>query len=436
MFDSIKSAWKLNDLRRKVLFTLLMFLVFRVGAHVPVPGINHAVLQQLLSGQFFGFFDIISGGAFKSFTVFAMSITPYVNASIIFSLLQVVIPSLEKLAKEGESGRKIITQYTRYGTVVLGFVQAIGMSIALGRGTAATNGVPAIEHPGIGSYLLIAITLTVGTAFLMWLGEMITEKGIGNGISLIIFAGIVSRLPAGAVNTFTALQAGSISWFNVLLLTVLGLLVIAAVVAVNEGQRRIPVQYAKRVVGRKVYGGQSTHIPLRVNQAGVIPIIFAMSILMFPVQIAQWINSPDRQKHRHSAPVRDSAERRVIRPADHLLHLLLYRNHLQPDGRGRQFEEVRRFRAWAAPWPADRRVHQPGVDQADPVRRHLPGADRSAAVPDDPHRQHAQPVFRGHRPADRGGRGAGDDEAVRVAPADAALPGFHEIGPAWLIWRM
>jgi preprotein translocase subunit SecY len=291
MLESIRSAWKLGDLRRKVLFTLLMFLVFRVGAHVPVPGIDRNVLTQLLSGpgsQFFGFFDIISGGALKSFTVFAMSITPYVNASIIISLLQVVIPSLERLSKEGESGRKIITQYTRYGTVVLAFIQAIGMSVALGRGTAATGGKPVILHPGFGSYLLIAVTLTAGTAFLMWLGEMITEKGIGNGISLIIFAGIVSRLPGGAYTTFTSLKAGAISWFNVALLGVLGLLVIAAVVAVNEGQRRIPVQYAKRVVGRKVYGGQSTHIPLRVNQAGVIPIIFAMSILMFPVQIAQW----------------------------------------------------------------------------------------------------------------------------------------------------
>ncbi|HHW39830.1 MAG TPA: preprotein translocase subunit SecY [Syntrophomonadaceae bacterium] len=285
MLETVRSAWKLEDLRRKVAFTLLMFLIFRIGAHVPVPNINHDVLNKLLSGAFFGIFDVISGGAFRKLSVFAMSITPYINASIIMQLLTIVIPRLEQLSKEGEAGRKIITQYIRYGTVVLGFIQAIGMSVALGRQGA-------ISHPGIGSYLLVSLTLTAGTAFLMWLGEMITEKGIGNGISLIIFAGIVSRLPAGAVNLFRQLQAGTIGYTSIIVLVVLGLLVIAGVVAVNEGQRRIPVQYAKRVMGRKVYGGQSTHIPLRVNQAGVIPIIFAMSILAFPVQIAQWINHP------------------------------------------------------------------------------------------------------------------------------------------------
>jgi preprotein translocase subunit SecY len=288
MLGSFQSAWKMGDLRRKVLFTLLMFVVFRVGAHVPIPGINHDVLSEVLAGQFFGFFDVISGGAFRKLSVFAMSITPYINASIIFSLLTVVIPKLEQLQKEGEAGRKVISQYTRYATVVLGFVQAIGMSLALGRSTSSA-GATAITNPGIASYLLIALSLTAGTALLMWIGEMITEKGIGNGISLIIFAGIVSRLPSGVYNTITELQAGTISYLSVGTLLMLGLLVIAAVVAVNEGQRRVPVQYAKRVMGRKVYGGQSTHIPLKVNQAGVIPIIFAMSILMFPVQIAQWL---------------------------------------------------------------------------------------------------------------------------------------------------
>jgi preprotein translocase subunit SecY len=296
VLESVQAAWKLGDLRRKVLFTLLMFLVFRVGAHIPVPGINQAALTKLInSSTFLGFFDVISGGALRTMSVFAMSITPYINASIIIQLLTVVVPRLEQLQKEGEAGRKIITQYTRYGTVGLGFIQAIGMSVALGRPTAITGGQVILMHPGLGTYLLVAISLTAGTAVLMWLGEMITEKGIGNGISLIIFAGIVSRLPAGAVNTFKLLQAGSIGVLSVGVLVILGLLVIAAVVAVNEGTRRIPVQYAKRVMGRKVYGGQSTHIPLRVNQAGVIPIIFAMSILMFPVQIAQWINNPIAQ---------------------------------------------------------------------------------------------------------------------------------------------
>ncbi len=285
MLDTLRSAWKVADLRKKVLFTLLMFLVFRIGVHVPVPGVDPAALERLLQGQLFGIFDTISGGAFRRLSIFAMSITPYINASIIMSLLQVVIPRLAQLAKEGETGRKIIAQYTRYGAVLLGLVQAIGMTVALGRQGIFIN-------PGFGSYLLAVVTLTAGTALLMWIGEMITEKGIGNGISLIIFAGIVSRLPSGTVSMAQQLSAGTISVGSIMALVVLGLLIIAGVVAVNEGQRRISVQYAKRVTGRKVYGGQSTHIPLKVNQAGVIPIIFAMSILLFPVQIARFIDHP------------------------------------------------------------------------------------------------------------------------------------------------
>jgi len=285
VLDTLRSAWKVTDLRKKIIYTLLMFLVFRIGAHVPVPGINHSVLQDVLQGNLFGIFDVISGGAFRRLSIFAMSITPYINASIIMSLLQVVIPKLEQLAKEGEAGRKVIAQYTRYGAVFLGLIQAIGMSVALGR-----QGV--FYKPGLGTYLLVALTLTAGTAMLMWIGELITEKGIGNGISLIIFAGIVSRLPQGIASMGQQFQADVISMGNLVILIVLGLLIIAGVVAVNEGQRRIPVQYAKRVMGRKVYGGQSTHIPLKVNQAGVIPIIFAMSLMLFPVQIAKFINHP------------------------------------------------------------------------------------------------------------------------------------------------
>jgi len=288
VWESLKTAWKLEDLRRKIIFTLIMFLIFRIGAHVPVPGINTKVIEQLLQGQLFGFFDIISGGAFKRFTVFAMSITPYINASIIMQLLTVVVPSLERLSKEGEEGRRKLTQYVRYGTVILGFIQGLGMAVALGR--YRIEGVPAVNHPGIGSYLLIALTLTAGTAFLMWIGEMITEKGIGNGISLIIFAGIVARVPSGLVSLVQYVMAGN--YFRVIIFVVIALLVIAAVVAMNEGQRRIPVHYAKRVVGRRVYGGQSTHIPLRVNQAGVIPVIFAMSIMMFPATVVSWLNAP------------------------------------------------------------------------------------------------------------------------------------------------
>jgi preprotein translocase subunit SecY len=277
VLSTLKSAWKMDELRKKIIFTLMMFFIFRIGAHIPVPGVNTEALKGLLDQNIFGFIDIVSGGAFKSFTVFAMGIMPYINASIIMQLLTVVVPYFEKLAKEGQEGRKKMVQYTRYGTVVLGFLQAIGMSLYLKN---------ALENPNIFSYAVIAITLTAGTAFLMWMGELITEKGIGNGISLIIFAGIVSRIPSGIVTVYQYLKQGETNIFSVLLFLVIAVVIIAGVVGMHEGQRRIPVQYAKRVVGRKVYGGQSTHIPLKVNQAGVIPVIFAMSILMFPTTIA------------------------------------------------------------------------------------------------------------------------------------------------------
>jgi len=277
VLSTLKSAWKTDELRKKIIFTLMMFFIFRIGAHIPVPGVNSDALKGLLEQNIFGFIDVVSGGAFKKFTVFAMGIMPYINASIIMQLLTVVVPYFERLAKEGQEGRKKMIQYTRYGTVVLGFLQAVGMSLYLRN---------ALETPNFFSYAVIAITLTAGTAFLMWMGELITEKGIGNGISLIIFAGIVSRLPAGINTIYQYLKQGETNIFSVLLFLVIAVVIIAGVVGMHEGQRRIPVQYAKRVVGRKVYGGQSTHIPLKVNQAGVIPVIFAMSILMFPTTIA------------------------------------------------------------------------------------------------------------------------------------------------------
>ncbi len=278
MLSTLKSAVKTEDTRKKILFTLMMFLVFRIGTHIPVPNINPAVIQELTAqAKLLGFFDMISGGAFKNFSIFAMSITPYINASIIMQLLTVIIPSLEQLAKED---RKKIAEYTRYLTVVLAFVQAIGVSFGF-RG--------ALINDSIGSIALIALTLTAGTACLMWIGELITEKGIGNGISLIIFAGIVSRIPNGCLTLYSYIvENGAIGVLVVLLFAVIALAAIVAVVAIQEGQRRIPVQYAKRVVGRKVYGGQSTHIPIKVNSAGVIPVIFAMSILMFPGTIASF----------------------------------------------------------------------------------------------------------------------------------------------------
>lgn len=284
MLEPLRNALRVGDLRKRLLFTLAMLLIYRVAAHVPVPGVDPEVISRLInSGTILGFLDVISGGALKSFAIAAMGIGPYINSSIIMQLLTIVIPALERLSKEGEEGRKKITQYIRYGTVVLGLVQAVGMYFLI-----RNNG--AVLSPGFSSATIIAITLTAGTAFVMWLGEQITERGIGNGISILIFASIVSRLPIGMVNLVKYVQAGTINIFGVAALLVLGLGVIALVVMIQEGQRRIPVQYAKRVVGRRMYGGQTTHLPLKVNQAGVIPVIFASSIIVFPITIAQFFS--------------------------------------------------------------------------------------------------------------------------------------------------
>lgn len=287
MLSTLRAAWRVGDLRRRLLFTFYMFLVFRLGVHVTVPGIDPAVIQQMFQeGTLFSLLDLFSGGALKAFSVFALGIGPYITSSIIVQLLTVVIPKWEQLAKEGEEGRRRLNQYTRYGTVVLALVQGFGIALGL-RG--------AMLNPGFMSVFIVVWALTAGTAFLMWLGELITDRGIGNGISLIIFAGIVSGLPGGIGNVLTLLVARRITVLNVAILGVFGLLVIAAVVWVLEGERRIPVQYAKRVVGRRMYGGQSTHIPMKVNQAGVIPVIFSTSVLAFPATIAQFINHPVAQ---------------------------------------------------------------------------------------------------------------------------------------------
>jgi preprotein translocase subunit SecY len=277
MLDALRNAWKIPDLRKRIKYTALMLILFRIGTFVPVPRMDpNAVRAMIEKGALLGFFDIISGGAFKQFSVFAMSITPYINASIIVQLLTIVIPQWEELAKEGEAGRKILAQYTRYGTVILGLIQATGLSI----------GFRSAMKPGILSNIVVVVSLTAGTAFLMWLGEQITDKGIGNGISLLIFAGIVSRLPASVYQLYALMKVGTINIFMLVIFAILGVAVIVGVIAVQEGERRVPVQYAKRIVGRKVYGGQSTHIPIKVNAAGVIPVIFAMSILLFPSTLA------------------------------------------------------------------------------------------------------------------------------------------------------
>ena len=263
----------------------MMFAVFRAGIHIPVPGVDASVIESLFtSGNLFGLLDLFAGGALSKFSIFAMSITPYINASIIMQLLQSVVPQFEAWSKDGEDGRKKIAKVTRYGTVVLGFVQAAGMAFALRANNALVNN-------DFLSVFVVAIILTAGTCLLMWIGEQITAYGIGNGISLIIFAGIVARLPDGLEIIYQYIQNGTINMFQAFLFAVIALAMIAVVVAVTQGQRRIPIQYAKRVVGRKMYGGHSTFLPLKVNQAGVIPIIFASSVLMFPVTIAQFIEN-------------------------------------------------------------------------------------------------------------------------------------------------
>ena len=280
MFTTLKNAWKIPDLRKRMLYTFMMMIIFRLGSTIPVPGMDRAALSQLFNqaeSGLFGLFNLISGGAFGNFTIFALSISPYITASIILQLLTIAIPSLEAMAKEGEEGRKKIAQYTRYGTVVLALIQATGVSVGLFN--------QALISRDFWTVSVVVITLTAGIAFLMWLGEQITEKGIGNGISLIIFAGIVSRMPLGIAQTYQKFRIGEVSIFSIILFVVLSVLIIAGVVAIQQGTRKIPVQYAKRVVGRKMYGGHSTHIPLKVNQAGVIPIIFAISLLQFPLTI-------------------------------------------------------------------------------------------------------------------------------------------------------
>ena len=285
MFQTLKNAWNVPDLRRKILVTLGLILVFRLGTYIPVPGLNKEVMQSIMKagGDLFSFLDNITGGGLSNLSLFAMSITPYINASIIMQLLTIAIPSLEKLAKEGEEGRKIIAQYTRYGTVVLALIQAVGLYISLAVGGAVYN-------PGLLTGIMVVLTLTAGTAFLMWLGEQITEYGIGNGISLLIFAGIISSVPSASLYLIQQAGVSFIKWLFIGLLLVFMIIAIAAVVWVQQAERRIPVQYAKRVVGRKMYGGQSTHIPIKVAMAGVIPIIFAMSIMMFPATVLRLVN--------------------------------------------------------------------------------------------------------------------------------------------------
>ena len=309
MLDSIRNIFSIPDLRKRVIFTLLLLAVYRIGAQIPNPGINPDALETLWNrqakGSILGFIDLFSGRNMSRLTVFALGIMPYISASIILQLLQVVWPYLERLSKEGELGRKKITQYTRYGTLLICVIQAFGISFFLqtlkspggeiiraGQKIFVDPGTPIVAHPGIWFQLLCVLTLTTGTVFIMWLGEQISERGIGNGISLIIFAGIVVNFPSGIQGVINGLTTGTMDILKLSLIVVLMVAVIAFIVFMERGQRRIPVSYAKRIIGRKIYGGQSTHLPLRVNTGGVIPIIFAASIITIPSTLSGMIKAP------------------------------------------------------------------------------------------------------------------------------------------------
>ena len=294
MIGGFQNVFKIPELKKRILFTIGLLAVYRVGVHVPTPGIDAVALASFFAraqGTLLGLFDMFSGGALTRLSVFALGIMPYISASIILQLLTVVVPHLERLSKEGEEGHKKITQYTRYGTVLLSVIQSFGISVGL-ESMTSPGGAAVVLHPGWSFRLMTVITLTAGTSFIMWLGEQITERGIGNGISLIIFAGIVARMPSAIGNTFRLISTGEMGIFAILIMIVLMISVVAFIIYVEQGQRRIPVQYAKRVIGRKMYGGQSTHLPLKINTSGVIPPIFASSIIMFPATIASFMKVP------------------------------------------------------------------------------------------------------------------------------------------------
>ena len=294
MLSGFQNVSRIPELRRRVLFTLGMLAVYRLGVHVPTPGIDRQAMAAFFEQQkdnLLGFLNLFSGGALEQFSVFSLGIMPYISASIILQLLTVVFPYLERLSKEGEVGRRKITQYTRYGTIVLSIIQGLMISIGL-EGTRGPGGFGLVLDPGWHFRIMTVITLTSGTAFIMWLGEQITERGIGNGISLIIFAGIVAGLPSAISTTFQFVREGEMGALVALLLLVLAVILVGAIIFVERGQRRIPVQYAKRVVGRKMYGGMSSHLPLKVNTSNVIPPIFASSLLIFPATAAQFANYP------------------------------------------------------------------------------------------------------------------------------------------------
>ncbi len=295
MAQSFENLGKIPELRNRILYTLLMFIVFRIGVYITTPGVNPVALTQFFhasNSNLFGLFNMFTGGALSRFSIFSLGIMPYISSSIIFQMLPMVIPSLERLQKEGgDAGRKKFMQYIRYGTVILSLFQSIGISYGIEL-MKSPGGIPVVGHPGLNFMMISVIALTAGTVFVMWIGEEISERGIGNGISLIIFAGIVSAIPAALINTIKIVQTGELNVMLMILIAAMMILVIGFIVFVESAQRRIPVQYAKKMIGRKLYSGQSSYLPIKVNTPGVIPPIFAMSILLFPATIANFIKLP------------------------------------------------------------------------------------------------------------------------------------------------
>ena len=408
MLDALGNIFRIPELRQKIIFTLIMFAVFRMGTHIPVPGVDPSAIEQLFAqGTLFGLLDLFSGGAFSKFSVFAMSITPYINAAIIIQLLNVVVPTLEQWSKEGAEGQKKTTKVTRYLTVALAFFQAIGMSIGLKS---------AILNPNPVNILIIAITLTAGTVFLMWLGEQITANGVGNGISLIIFAGIVAALPKNIGTIYAYLKAGTISYFSVFAFAVIALAMIVFVIHIETGFRRVPVTYAKRVVGGRMGAGHSSHIPFKVNQAGVIPIIFASSVLMFPITVAQFIDIP------WVKTVASYLE--WGKPLQTTLYVLMIIFHI-PDGEepgyGGQPPPLRRLRPRAPPRPGDCGLSGLCADPHHARGSILPRIHRRSAEHGGGGDAYSGRVLRRYGAAHRRRRCPADDEADRVHGRHAQL---------------
>ena len=424
MLSTILNAFQVADIRKKIAFTAGLLLIYRLGSHIPVPGVNlsavNNIQKQFGGSNILGLLNLFSGGGLSRIAIFALGIMPYITASIILQLLQVAVPSLEKLSKEGEVGQARITQYTRYLTVGLAFAQSIGY-VFLFHTLQAKAGESVVTHFDAPHVFLIVICLTAGCVLLMWIGELITQRGIGNGISLLIFASIVARLPSGIQAWWTSQD----QVFKVMM-PFLVLAVVAGIVFVQEGQRRIPVQYAKRVIGRRMSEGGQTYLPLRVNMAGVIPVIFAASIMAFPPTVGQLDQNAMGQIDLGLLHAQRLALRRRRVPLHHRLHLLLHRRHLQPGRPGGQPQEVRRLHPGGAPRAPDRGIPRPHPRAPDLPRRAVPGRRRRAAG--DPDRAHApELLLRRHLDPDRDRRRAGNDEAARGAADDAKLRGLPEV---------